>query len=331
MKEQGLALAARLMGRDRTDAAAATRRIALLKKGRRASAAVLYYVVLLSLSFVFLYPLLFMASRSLMQPQDVADATVQWIPRSLDFSNYGLVLEAIHYLPGFANSAIISFGSAALQIVSCSFVGYGFARFRFPGRGIWLALVVFTFLVPPQTIVVPLFIFFSDLNWINTHLPFVVPSLFGHGLKGALFVLIFIQFYRRLPSVLEEAARIDGAGAFRTYAQIMFPLARPAMLVVFLFSVVWHWNDTFEPNTYLLVPEFFNLSQNLTAFNGLATQNMNQSAQSAISTGAIGAAPTLMNQIMAGVMLTIAPILLLYLFVQKYFVESIERAGIAGE
>ncbi|UVI29148.1 carbohydrate ABC transporter permease [Paenibacillus spongiae] len=305
--------------------------ITVMKRSRSIIGSLFYYLVLLSLSFVFVYPLLFMISRSLMQPQDVADATVQWVPKSFSLENYSIVLDAIHYWPGLANSAITSFGSAALQIMSCSVVGYGFARFQFPGRDLWLALVVFTFLVPPQTIVVPLFIFFSDLNWINTHLPFVVPSLFGHGLKGALFVLIFIQFYRRLPHVLEEAARIDGAGAFRTYWQIMFPLARPAMLVVFLFSVVWHWNDTFEPTTYLLVPEFFNLAQNLAVFNGVANQNIDQVAQAAQASGAIVQAPTLMNQIMAGVMLTIAPILLLYLFVQRYFVESIEQSGIAGE
>ncbi|MFC5652573.1 carbohydrate ABC transporter permease [Paenibacillus solisilvae] len=328
MRAPGISIVRRRMDSSPIDAHL---RMTLIKRSRSVIGTLFYYVVLLSLSFVFLYPLLFMISRSLMQPQDVADATVQWIPTSLNFQNYATAMTEIHFWSGFANSAIISFGSAVLQILSCSLVGYGFARFQFPGRGIWLALVVFTFLVPPQTIVVPLFIFFSDLNWINTHLPFVFPSVFGHGLKGALFVLIFIQFYRRLPAVLEEAARIDGAGAFRTYWTIMFPLARPAMLVVFLFSVVWHWNDLFEPSTYLLVPEYFNLSQNMAVFNGVANQQVNQIAQMASGSGAIGSAPTLMNQIMAAVMLTISPILLLYLFVQRYFVASIEQSGIAGE
>ncbi len=216
-----------------------------------------YYLLLLSLSFVFVYPLLYMISESLMRPQDVADATVQWIPKVFTLENYSIAFESINYWNGLMNSVWISFGSAVLQIMSCSFIGYGFARYRFPGRGLWLALLVFTFLVPPQTIVVPLYIFFSDLGWINTLYPFVFPSLFGFGLKGALFVLIFIQFYRSLPRVLEEAARIDGAGPYRTYWMIMFPLAKPAMLVVFLFSVVWNWNDVFQPNMYLLVPEFF--------------------------------------------------------------------------
>lgn len=185
-----------------------------------------YYLVILSLTFVFLYPLLYMVSKSMMQVTDVADATVQWLPKKISFGNYFLAWDSLKFWAGFANSAIISFGSAVLQILSCSLIGYGFARYRFPGYAVCFVLLLFTFLVPPQTIVVPLYLFFSDLGWINTHLPFVVPSMFGHGLKGALFVLIFIQFYRGMPKVLEEAARIDGAGAFRTYWKIMFPIAK---------------------------------------------------------------------------------------------------------
>jgi multiple sugar transport system permease protein len=304
-------------------------KVTWIKRGRGIIGTVFYYMVILSLAFVFIYPLLYMISKSLMRPEDVADATIQWIPRQFSLQNYDIALEAINFWPGLLNSIIISFGSAILQVLSCSLIGYGFARYRFPGQALFLALVVFTFLVPPQTFVVPLFKLFLDMGWVNTHLPFIVPAILGHGLKGSLFVLIFIQFYSRLPHVLEEAARIDGAGAFRTYWTIMFPLAKPAMLVVFLFSVVWHWNDLFEPNLYLLVPEYFNLAQNMAFFNGNANLNLQQATTSVSST--IGLAPTLQNQIMAGVMLTILPVLLLYMFTQRYFVESVERAGIAGE
>ncbi|MBB3108796.1 multiple sugar transport system permease protein [Paenibacillus phyllosphaerae] len=307
-------------------------KVSWVKRGRSIIGSAIYYLVLLSLSFVFMYPLLYMISKSLMRPQDVADATIRWVPKMFSLQNYKEAMVALDFWHGLLNSVIISFGSAILQVLSCSLIGYGFARYRFPGQGIFLALVVFTFLIPPQTIVVPLFIFFLDLGWVNTHLPFVVPALMGHGLKGALFVLIFIQFYRRLPNVLEEAARIDGAGAMRTYWGIMFPMAKPAMLVVFLFSVVWHWNDLFEPNMYLLVPEYFNLAQSMAFFNGNANLNVQQAAASvSVASDALGMAPTLQNQIMAGVMLTIAPILLMYLFTQRYFVESVERTGIAGE
>lgn len=303
---------------------------AAVKRSRAILSAAFYYLVVLSLSFVFLYPLFYMLSKSMMQVQDVSDATVQWIPKALSFNNYAIAFKEIKFWSGFTNSAIISFGSAVLQIISCSVVGYGFARYRFPGYTVCLVLLLLTFLIPPQTIVVPLYLFFSDLGWINTHLPFIVPALFGHGLKGALFVLIFFQFYRRMPNVLEEAARIDGAGPFRTYWQIMFPLAKPSMLVVFLFSVVWHWNDNFEPSTYLMVPSFYNLSQRMALFygtNNQAAQTMSQM----VSSSSLVMAPTQLNQMMAAVILTILPVLILYLFVQRHFVESVERAGIAGE
>lgn len=268
----------------------------VVKRGKDVASTIIYYFVLCSLSFVFIYPLLYMLSKSLMQTWDVADATVRWIPTKFSLYNYGVAFAEMKYWQGFLNSVVTSFGSAALQIVSCSLIGYGFARYRFPGYGLWLGLLVFTFLVPPQTIVVPLYMFFSDLGWINTHLPFVVPSAFGHGLQGALFVLIFIQFYRRLPGVLEEAARIDGAGHLRTYWQIMFPLGRPAMLVVFLFSSVWHWNDNFQPSTYLQLPPFYNLAQRMSGFYGKASMSSQQMSQS-VSAEAIGMAPTLVNRL----------------------------------
>ncbi|GAB6926505.1 carbohydrate ABC transporter permease [Paenibacillus sp. JCM 10914] len=295
------------------------------------------YVVLLSLSFVFVYPLLFILSQSMMLPSDISDSTVQWIPQQLSFINYSDAFLALGgaqnrtYWDAFLYSFIISFGSAALQVFSCALAGYALGRYRFPGYMLCMSLVLFTFLVPPQTIVVPLFRLFSDLGWINTFWPFIVPSATGHGLKGALFVLIFIQFFHRLPSVLEEAARIDGASAFRTYWTIMLPLARPAMLVVFLFSVVWHWNDLFEPNLYLRIPNFYNLSQTLGIFNGVGSAQMDAATSGLTAAQTIGAAPTIMNKIMAAAMLTVLPMLVLYLFTQRYFVESVERAGIAGE
>ena len=127
----------------------------------------------------------------------------------------------------------------------------------FPGRDLLFMFVLFTFIVPPQTIIVPLFILYRELGWIDTFLPFTVPAFFSHGLRGSLLVLIFRQFFKRQPYELEEAAAIDGCSPLRTFAQIMLPLARPALLVVFLFSLVWHWNDYYEPMMYLMKPQNF--------------------------------------------------------------------------
>lgn len=255
---------------------------------------------------------------------------MQWIPKGFSLENYEFAYLTLLYVKSFTNSLMTSLVPAVIQIISCAVVGYGFARYNFVGRGFLLALLMFTFLVPPQTIVVPLYMFFSDLEWINTYLPFWVPPLFGHGLRGSLFVLIFIQFFRGLPTQMEEAARIDGAGAFRTFWSIMMPLARPAMLVVFLFSLVWHWNDMFQPNLYVYMNDHFNLTQQLTVMNGQGEQELSMGTSTATAS-ALVQIPTYANRVMAGAMLTILPMLILYLFTQRYFVESVERAGIAGE
>jgi len=307
-------------------------RRAALRQAREKVVDLFFYVLIGSLSFVFVYPILFIVSEAMKQASDAADATVIWIPKSLSFDNFSFALDNMRFWSSFLNSALLSLGTALLQIVSCSFVAYGFARYRFAGDHIWLALVVFTFLVPPSTIIVPLYMMMNDLHWVNTYLPMLVPSAFGHGLKGALFVLIFIQFFRRLPAVLEEAARIDGAGAYKTYWVIMFPLARPAMLVVFLFSVVWHWNDVFEPSLFLSDPARYTLSQSLQALDALSSQEMADAMQTSLGGGsALGVLPTYANKIMAASLLVILPILVLYLIAQRYFVESVERTGIAGE
>lgn len=303
---------------------------ALKRRFRVVVSVTFHYVMLLSLSFVFIYPMLYMFSKSLMQPADLTDATVQWIPKELSFANYEFALKELVFVKSFVNSVMTSFFPALIQTLTCAVAGYGFARYRFPGYTLLLGMVLFAFLVPPQTIVVPLYMLFSDLNWINTYFPYVVPPIFGHGLRGALFVLIFMQFFRGLPYQMEEAARMDGASAFRTFWSIMLPLARSAMLVVVLFSLVWHWNDLFEPSLFTMLTEKFNLTQYLAIMDGKGDQEIQQGLGGAAS-GLVGLAPTFQNRVMAGALLTILPMLLLYLFTQRYFVEGVERAGIAGE
>lgn len=313
----------------RSDVRALARKLPA-RKVRSFGSNLFHYAVLASLSFVFIYPMLYIVSQSFMQANDIADATVKWIPKELSFEHFRFAFDRLNFWGSFMNSTVTSLGPAVLQIVSCAIVGYGFARYRFPGHTLLLGLVLFTFLVPPQTIVVPLYMFFSDLGWINTVLPFLVPSAFGHGLRGALFVLIFIQFFRGLPFQLEESARIDGAGAFRTFRSIMLPLAGPAMLVVFLFSVVWHWNDVFQPNLYLMLTDHYNLPQRLMILDTQGEQRLSD-AQKLMGGGLIGSVPTNYNRSMAGALLTILPLVILYGYAQRYFVESLERTGLAGD
>lgn len=302
---------------------------------RRASRGVLNGVllaVLLSLGFIFLYPVLYMVSTSLKGPADLVSPEVLWVPTRADFSNYAFAAWGLRFWEALRSSAILSIGSAVLQTASCAFVGYGFARYRFRGSAALFLLVVFTFIVPPQTIVIPLFIQFSRYGWRGTFLPFLVPSALAQGLRGALFVVIFRQFFSTLPWELDDSARIDGLGGFRIFARIMIPLSRTALLVVFLFSLVWHWNDHFFPAIFLQ-PQDAPLSVRLASMwtdVRKAFVVKGRLVTSATGTNPYQEAIASRNEGMgmAACMLVIAVPLALYAVLQRFFTESIERTGL---
>lgn len=276
------------------------------------------YVILINIAFAFLLPVLYMGTTAIKTIEDFVDPAVQWIPTTINWENLQLAWDGMKYPLALKNSAIIVFFSAVGQLVSCSLVGYGFARGKFPGREFLFMLVLFTFIVPPQTIIVPLFILYKKLGWIDTFFPFTVPTFFGQGLRGPLFIFVFRQFFKRQPYELEEAARIDGCGPIRTYWRIMLPLAKPAILVSFLFSVVWHWNDFYEPMMYLMKPQNFTVPLRLS----ILWASLNE------ITG--GQAGEYFNEplVMAACFFIVLPPLVLYLFTQRFFVESIERTGL---
>lgn len=278
------------------------------------------YLFLIGLSFVFLYPFLFMISTSFKSPGDLVDPTVYWIPKQFSVKGYFDAYAALNYLPYLKNTVVLTLFTVTGQMLSCAVVGYGFARFRFPGRELLFALAMFTMIVPPQTIIVPMFIQYKELNWINTILPMVVPSFFANGLRGALFIFIFRQFFRGLPHELEDAARVDGCGALRTFIRIVLPVSIPPILVSAILSVVWHWNDFFEPAIFLVDRDKFTLPMML-PFLGQSLNSMSGGTASAN----VDQATT-----MAGCVLVILPILILYLEIQRYFMKSIERSGIVG-
>jgi multiple sugar transport system permease protein len=287
----------------------------------------LVMLLLVDVGFIFLMPLLRLLSMSAMHVMDLYDPTVVWIPRRWSWENYGLVFQALKYPQTLKNTFSLAGGAAVLQTVSCAFVGYGFARFQFPGRDKLFLLVLFAMIVPPQAIFIQLFILFKSLpapeavttssNWLDTYLPFYVPEAMGMGLRGALFVFIFRQFFKGMPWELEDAARIDGAGPLRVFFDVMLPPAQPAIVVVFLFSFVWHWNDSLQPSIYLNDSDMFVMMQQLGQVES-ALEDMRYRAM--WNTGAI----------MTAALLTILPLLVLYLFTQRYFVESIERTGLIG-
>lgn len=284
-------------------------------------------LLLIDVGFIFLMPLLRLLSMSVMHVMDLYDPTVVWIPRRWSWENYALTFKALQYPQAFKNTLSLAAGAAVLQTISCALVGYGFARFQFPGRDKLFLLVLFALIVPPHAVFIQLFILYKSLpapagiasspNWLDTYLPFYVPEAMGMGLRGALFVFIFRQFFKGMPWELEDAARIDGAGSLRVFFNVMLPPAQPAIVVVFLFSFVWHWNDSLQPSIYLSKSDMYVMMQQLGQVEA-ALSDMRYRAM--WGTGAI----------MTAALLTILPLLVLYVFTQRYFVESIERTGLIG-
>ncbi|KIL39956.1 hypothetical protein SD70_17095 [Gordoniibacillus kamchatkensis] len=276
------------------------------------------YFLLIDLSFVFLYPFIYMVTTSLKTPPDLLDFTIKWIPTSMAWQNYAYGIVGLKYGEHFWNSAQTSAFSVIGQVLACSFVAYGFARIKFPGRETLFMLAMFTLLVPPQTVIIPLFIQYKAMGWMDTFAPIVVPSFFAGGLRGALFIFIFRQLFRNLPWELEDAARVDGCGSFRVYWKIIMPLTTPAVVVTVLLSLVWHWNDYFEPNIYLTSQDKYTLPMMLPRLY----ESLNEtSATHGMETFGL---PT----VMAATFLVIAPLLLVYLFLQKYFIQGVERTGL---
>lgn len=283
---------------------------------------------ILGIAYIIIFPILSKVSSSLMTEADLYDKTVKWIPRHFTFENYKLVWQHMKYPSAFLNSFLLSITVGILQLLSCTLIGYGLARFKFRGRGLLFGIVIFMLIVPPQVIMIPLYLNFryfnlfglipdGGINLLNSYWPFILTSLTGTGIKNGLFIFIMRQYFRGMPTELEEAAYVDGAGSIRTFFSIMAPGAVPAMLIVFLFSFVWQWNDNyfisiFMSNANLLANNLSNLVMNITSGELEITRQY----------------LSLLNN--TGSLLFIAPVLLIYAFLQRYFIESIERSGLVG-
>lgn len=299
--------------------------MAATAKGKKLVVRIFYYLVLCSLSFVFLYPFIKMIVTSLMSDSDLLDVTVNWLPNELRWSNYKIAMDQLAYWRYIQNSLIITIGATVGHVISCSFIGYGFARYKFKFKGVCFAIVILSMLVPVQTLIFPLYIQYSKMNWLDTFLPLIVPAFFGYGLNGAFFIFLFRQFFMGLPKEMEEAARIDGCGAFRTFFKIMLPMSKSSILVATVLSFVWHWNDYFEPNIYVKEVIKRVLPSRLPGLYALV--------------GAEDAMDMVMEEdgftfneamLMAGTFMVILPVLVVYSFLQKKFMEGVERSGLTG-
>ncbi|HOJ92064.1 MAG TPA: carbohydrate ABC transporter permease [Dictyoglomaceae bacterium] len=294
---------------------------------------ILKILLFLGLSYVLIRPILFMLSTALKSREDLIDPTVVWIPKHLTFENFKLAFNSLNYFNAFKNSLLISIIPAIFNVISCSMIGYGLARFKFREKEFIFALILFTLIVPPQVLLIPLYVFYQrfdilgiislirgePLNLLNTYYPIILPTILGGGLRSGLFIYIFRQFFRGMSQELEEAAYVDGASPFQTYVRIFIPNSIPAVVTVFLFSLVWHWNDVFEPSVYIGDFEKYTLSLNLANIKAIITGGTQ-----------IWDPLLILPPQYAGAILVILPMLIFYLFTQRFFVESIERTGIIG-
>ncbi len=276
------------------------------------------YVILIDTAYIYLNPLFFMISTMVKDAADLVDPAVNWVPRVIYLGTLQEAWVMLDYAKAFLLSTGLTLAIAASQTLLCAVAGYAFARLEFPLKTFWMFCLLLTFIVPPQLTILPMLLAASELGWINKLYPLLLPALFGHGLKGALFVIIFRQFFSTQPKDLEEAARIDGANVFKVFYKVMLPLARPAIIVVFLFSFVWNWNDSYYPAMYLINAQDVPLS--------LGMSKISAGIEARIAENG----PTVFDEPikMATSFLMILPPLVLYMFTQRYFVEGVERTGL---
>ena len=299
------------------------------------------FLLLVGICYIFLFPVIYMLSVAVRGPDTVNDPSVVWIPREFSLDSIKTAIDILEYPRAITTTLILALVSTAGSVISCSLAGYGFARFKFKEKNIAFALVMLTIIVPPQTTIVSSFVNYRNfdcfgilklvhlifpsvdagINLINTPWTFILPAFFGAGLRAGLFIYIFRQFFAGMPKDLEEAAMIDGCGALRTFVQVMLPLAKSAFITVLLFSFVWHWND------YVQAAMYFNDNQPISVM----LNQMQSLLQDAKLFNVVTNTPDeIRTYLQAGCLLTILPPLVLYIFTQRFFTESIERTGIVG-
>ncbi len=293
------------------------------------------YTLLISLGFVYLYPILDMFITSLMTLPDLLDTSVKWIPTSITLKNYKDALDVMKVDETLVNSVVGALLPALAQTAVCALTGYGIARYNFPFKKVLMALIIVTFVVPPYVLMVPNYVMFSDYGMIGTLKTLIYPALLGQGKNSAIFTLIFMQFFKQTPIALDEAARVDGATEKRIFFGIAVPLAFPAFIISFLFSFVWYWNDTYFTALYLNgnnigdVTKVSTMLLELQNFDAMYKQHMQQVA--GWGTSMMGESVANEAIRMAATMITVLPLLIIYFCLQKHFVEGIDRSGITGE
>ncbi len=281
------------------------------------------YGILTGLGFVFVYPLIYMLSVSFMDTRDLVDSTVRWIPRRLTLEGFIRAGGTLNISSSFMDSVKMTLAPAVLQTAVLAFSGYGLGRFPVPLKKLWVALAVVVFLIPAQVTLIPRYLLFFGWGLNGTIWPTYLISFLGQGIKSSLFLLVYYQFFASYPKSLDESAQIDGAGRLRVFFTIAIPLAVPAIVVCFLFSFIWIWNDT---------TQFMQFSVGAVTTLPMSLANFVERFNRMFSSAGVSTGGAFNESIrLAGTLLTILPLIVFYLALQRQFVESIEKTGITGE
>ncbi|MFU8785642.1 MAG: carbohydrate ABC transporter permease [Candidatus Izemoplasmataceae bacterium] len=308
-------------------------RSAFNQKAQQIFMIILRFVVLFGLAFIIIYPILQQIAIAFRAPSDINNIAVVWIPETFSIENFRIAMLALNYWTAFQNTLFIAFFATLLQVLSTSIVGYAFARFKFPGHKLLFGLVLLTIIVPPATLAFPQFLYFRQAGLLGKPGAIFLMSGLGMGIKSGIFIYLFRQFFKGIPYELEEAAQVDGAGAFKIFYKVMMPNARGAIVIVGLFAFVWQWNDAYFSGLFISGANinFPILAHQLTSIiNGLQGTLNSLGVWSLIGQD-VTENPLFVSLILntAGI-LVMAPLLIMYLFVQRLFVEGIERTGITG-
>jgi multiple sugar transport system permease protein len=266
------------------------------------------YVLLLSVSGIFVLPLLWMVSVALQDARGVFAQPFRWIPPVLHAENFAEVTHLVPFGRYLVNTVVITSTVMVGTLLSSSLVAYGFSRLRFRGRDTLFALCLSTMMLPAQVTMVPLYILFARLGWIDTFLPLIVPAFFG----TPFYIFLLRQFFLTIPREYDEAALLDGAGRFRIYWSIVLPLARPAVLTVAAFTFIGTWNDFFGPLIYVNSP-----------VNATLTLGLNMLKSQIVGTGM-----TQWHLLMAAAVLVMLPNIIVFFLAQKYLVRGISMGGL---
>jgi ABC-type glycerol-3-phosphate transport system permease component len=264
--------------------------------------------VLIAGSVIVLMPFVWTVSTSLKEASDIFTYPPQWIPHPIVWQNYVEAMTAYPFGRWLGNTLFVALFSTLATLFSCSIVAYSFSRLRWPGRDMLFLVLLATMMLPTQVTLIPTFIIFRYLGWVNTFLPLIVPPLFA---RNAFYVFLLRQFFMTIPLELDDAARIDGAGYFDVYWRILLPMSKPALAIAGIMFFQFKWKEFFAPLIYLNSSDLYTVALGLRAFQSTT-------------------AGTDWNLMMAANTVFMIPLIVIFYFAQRYFIQGVVFTGIKG-